>query len=593
MEPLAKWRENGGIVVSDDLGSKAVRRFFDPNNQSFDGRQIARNAFLAGNDLLYIDNLVSTGDPDSYTTILRTLEYFKQKYIEDPVFAQKVDQAVERILTLKYRMYPVFTTESIIPQEDAFQKVGQSSQVSFEVARKAVTLINPTVTDLDTILPKPPDYGENIVFLTDTTIFRQCSTCMAQPVFPVDAFQNVVTRNYGPIASGQIYAEFMSSYSFEQLNEMLNSPSLQVELENDIRKANWVIVSFTAQTADRPASSAFQRMLNERPDLLRNKKIIAFSFGTPYYLDSTDISKITAYYSLYSKSPSSFDVAVRILFRELTPHGSLPVSVPAIGYDLIVAMSPDPDQVIQLFVDTPISASGLDVTPVPSDIPTTFRVGDVLPLRTGEILDHNGNPVPDGTVVRFQFVQGGDVTTVQQVDTITTSGIARVTYHIQVPGLVEIRASSDPADVSAILSLNVTTEGGMVTAQAPTPEPTSTTIPTTDSTVNPTQAVTGTGFEKPLPGILFWLLSLVFIGGLSAAAYQYGNSRSSLRWGLRYALLSLVCGVFALFIILVITLATLRTVTFGWGLWIIFVGVLGGLTGCLVGMFWHRRTLQN
>jgi beta-N-acetylhexosaminidase len=85
---FATWRENGGLVFSDDLGSGSVKRFFDPNGINFDARTIARNAFLAGNDILFSDDLISTGDPDSFTTLVSILDFFVQKYDEDEAFAK-------------------------------------------------------------------------------------------------------------------------------------------------------------------------------------------------------------------------------------------------------------------------------------------------------------------------------------------------------------------------------------------------------------------------------------------------------------------------------------------------------------------------
>ena len=99
---FAIWRENGGLIISDNLGSRAFRRFIDPTGEVFNARFIARDAFLTGNDILYLGNdFISTGDPNSYISILRTLAFFSQKYREDPAFAQRVDVSVFRILTLK------------------------------------------------------------------------------------------------------------------------------------------------------------------------------------------------------------------------------------------------------------------------------------------------------------------------------------------------------------------------------------------------------------------------------------------------------------------------------------------------------------
>ena len=99
----------------------------------------------------------------------------------------------------------------------------------------------------------------------------------------------------------------------------------------------------------RPYSAALPRLLAERQDLLRDKKIILFAYGAPYYLDATNISKISAFFALYNKLPAALDTSARILFKELPSYpGSLPVSVPGINYDLISATSPDPEREFQI-----------------------------------------------------------------------------------------------------------------------------------------------------------------------------------------------------------------------------------------------------
>src|SRR4030065_1209441 len=55
------WRQTGGIMISDNLGSRAARRFYDPSDQTLNGPLVARDAFLAGNELLYADNFLSSG----------------------------------------------------------------------------------------------------------------------------------------------------------------------------------------------------------------------------------------------------------------------------------------------------------------------------------------------------------------------------------------------------------------------------------------------------------------------------------------------------------------------------------------------------
>jgi beta-N-acetylhexosaminidase len=123
---FSDWRSEGGIIVSEDLGSEAVRKFFDPLNTGFDARQVARSALLAGNDLLNLGNIIATNDPDSYTTVVRIVEYFNQRYLDDPTFQTRVDKAVQNILIMKFKLYPAFQLEDILPVPEDLDSLGQS-----------------------------------------------------------------------------------------------------------------------------------------------------------------------------------------------------------------------------------------------------------------------------------------------------------------------------------------------------------------------------------------------------------------------------------------------------------------------------------
>jgi beta-N-acetylhexosaminidase len=591
LPPFASWRSTGGIMVSDDLGSPALRKFYDTTGQVFDARQVARNAFLAGNDLLYLNNFIADGDPDSYTTILRTLSLFTQKYREDRAFAERVDTSVERLLTLKYQIYPGFNPNSIVPPQSQLAQVGQSQQVTFEVARQAATLISPAPEELETVLPRPPGLNDRIVFITDARTWRQCAHCSDQTTLPVDGLQNAVNRLYGPQTGGQVVANHLSSYSLGDLQTLLNGTSNDVTpLEQDLRQASWIVFAILNTQQDHPETVALRRFLSERPDLFRNKRVIAFAFNAPYYLDATDISKLTAYYGIYSKVPAFVDVAARILFQELTPIGALPVSVPGIGYELITATSPEPDQVIPIYLDTPVLPPGnrTTTTPQPTPIPV-FKVGDTLPLRTGTIYDHNHNLVPDGTVVRFLFTMGGDTGTVQQIETTTTNGIARTTYRIANPGLIEVRVASDPATTSQILRLD--TAGGMITAIAPTLGPTETQTPT--PTLTPTTQPTAVPTPPPpaRPGTIDWMLSMAVIWGCAGAVYLT-TRRMSVRWSFRWSMTAAAGGLLSYLyfaFLRLVNVETARSIQTETILLITFVGIMAGLAG---GWLW-RRWMEN
>lgn len=592
LEPLKNWLDTGGLVVSDDLGSMAVRRSFDPTGQSFDARQVARSAFLSGNDLLYVDDFVATNDQDSYTTILRTLEMFAQKYREDPAFAERVDQSVKRVLTLKYRLYPEFNLDQVQASEDGLQNIGAETGLSFEVARQAVSLISPDPEEINVVLPRAPELRDRIVFLTDTQSARQCTVCAERPVVSVDALQNAVLRLYGPEAGGQVLDITLASYSFNDLDNFLDDPTKMEGLENDLVQADWVVVGFLNTQSYRETSLAFKRLLSERSDLIRNKRVIAFAFNAPYYLDATDISKLTAYYALYSKQPAFIDVAARILFQELPPTGALPVSVPGVGYDLIIATTPDPNQVIPIHIDSSPSAEitpqAETVTPEPVAAPS-FQVGDTIPLRTGVIYDHNRNPVPDNTPVRFLFTTGADPTAVQQIETVTDDGVARASFRIATPGLLEIRVVSDPASISSILQLNVV-EGqpAALTTLLPSPMPTETLEPT--PTLTPTLAPLPTELPPPpppAPGVVDWFLVMLVVWAATAGVYFVGFQTSSSRWAVRWALISAAGGLIAY---------TIAIVSWSAENWLGKAGIpgliaiaLGGvLVGWGVGLVWKQ-----
>lgn len=193
------------------------------------------------------------------------------------------------------------------------------------------------------------------------------------------------------------------------------------------------------------------------------------TFSEPYYLDATDISKFAAYYAFYSKIPDSYDVAARVLLQELIPTGHLPVSVSGIGYDLTTETSPDPNQIIPLIIEAPIE-EGTPVSTPPTGYsqPLLYKAGDTIPVKAGEIVDHNGNPVPDGTQVRFVIDTRSTSGTVEQLEAETVDGFARVMYVIPSKGSLELRVTADPALTSQILRLDITDAGGVITSFEPT-----------------------------------------------------------------------------------------------------------------------------
>lgn len=587
---FTSWRQEGGVIVSDDLGSAAVRKFFDPTGISFDARQVAKNAFLAGNDLLWMGNLRSSGDPDTHTTILRTLEYFIQKYREDFAFAQRVDASVIRILTLKFKLYDSFDLDTVSPTVEQLDQVGKNDQVTLEVARKAVTLINPDASDMDTVLPDPPQASDRIMIIAGTLKEKQCSTCVEQTEFSAENISNAILRLYGPQAGQQVQSYRVFSYSYENLKALLDGGTDAGNILEGLSLSNWIVFAFNDLQQDDTDLEIFRRVFNERADLVRNKHIIGMAFNSPYFLDATDISKLTAYYGLYSKSSIFVDTAARILFQELIPGGRLPVSVPGVGYDLITATTPDPLQTIQLMLDFENIPQGSEGTQSPEPTKSMiFKEGDTIPIRTGIILDHNGKPVPDGTVVRFLIDTRSGSGTVEQIETQTSAGIARTTYKIPSTGLLEIKVTAEPATISQILRLDITNSGGMVTAIEPTRVPTA--GAGTEPTVEPTQAATSTSESKHargFPDLFDWLMVTVFGFGLAYGVYYFVAQRYSSRWGIRYGL-SMICGAYLGYLVLSLGLFGGRDfIRTSGSLASLVFSIVGLILGGIFAFIWYR-----
>jgi len=583
---FSNWYANGGLVVSDNLGSPSVRDFYASGGGQFFARVAARDAFLAGNDILYLGNIVSSDAPDSYTTTIRSIDFFVQKYNEDPAFAQRVDASVARILTAKMGIYDNFILSNVVNGGTQLSELGSDTAVTFAVARNSATLISPDLSDLTNVMPLPPQQNEHLVFLTDTVNVKQCSECLSQPVFDSNALESVVLQLYGPQSGNQTEGFRLTSYSLENLQSLLDTPEDYQLMIEDIGRTDWIVITVTDASRGQPA--LISRFLRERPDLLREKNVILFSFGAPYYFDTTTISKLTAYYALYSKQPQFVDVAARLLFQELTPSGSSPVSVSAVGYDLISIMSPDVRQIIPIFLDLPPApvTPGSLLTPEPTPIPL-FRIGDTIAIRTGAIMDQNGNPVPDGTVVQFSMLltgEGGGI--LQQVESVTTQGVARASFGLDKPGLLEIRVSSEPAVISEVLQLDVS-QSGAVAVTVVVPELTQSIEPTPEAPVE--EEVDPYISEDGFPRFSSWVIAMFVILISAGVAYmvtiRVANRRSALRWALGVLLGGLLAYNF------------LSLGLFGITNWMISSGVsgvvtfvvLGELLGFVGGWFWSRR----
>jgi beta-N-acetylhexosaminidase len=411
--------------------------------------------------------------------------------------------------------------------------VGQDSASVFSVAQSAITLIAPSPAELVERLPSPPNASDSIAIFTDVRQVSQCSTCPLQSLMSETALEERILALYGPEASNQVQAEQISSFSFADLQAFLDAgphpiplptipitPSATLEpevtplaedvteeepgptpelpaaylVQEALEDVDWIIFAMIDSTQ----TSALNNFLAQRQDIVRNTRVIVLAYNAPYYLDTTEISKLTAYFGVYSKAEAFIDASVRALFQELPANGRSPVNIEGISYDLFRQTQPDPAQVIALF----IIRDGQVQSP-PSEEPLEASIGDTLRLQTGVIYDHNGNPVPDGTPV--QFIQSdriqGLVNIIAEVP--TTAGIAQLDYVLEArtgPGQFRITAMSGEARASQEVDIFIEGEA-QVAIITPTAMPTATPTltPTATSTATPTSTATATPTPIPEP----------------------------------------------------------------------------------------------
>lgn len=523
-----QWQQSGGIIVSDSLGTRSVKRFYDDTEQEFPHRRVAKDALLAGNDLLYLSNFAIGDAPYAaqLNNIRDTIIWFREKYLTDQPFQQRVDQAVLRILRLKFKLYGNdFSLNNVLVDPEQFdENAGQNIDL-FVLAQEAVTLISPSQAELVERMASPPGINDQITIFTDLRQAQQCSFCPPQPYISTTALADRILALYGPTGSNQIQAEQIQSFTFAELQDFLDAGAGPIVLptpiisgtltadanvtplaedatatplptptlppgylvQESLRETDWIIF---AMLDGAPESRALKNFLSQRPDIVRNAQVIVVAFNTPYQLDTTDISKLTAYFGVYGKTAPFIDAAVRALFQETPLTGTSPVNIEGIGYQLFTQTQPDPGQVIELYI-----ADEGNIQSPPSEEPLERAIGDTLRLQTGIIRDHNGNPVPDGTPVRF--IQEDRIQGLISIiaDRPTQSGIAALDYVLEArtgPGQFRITAVSGDAVVSQ--QVDIAIEGAaQVAIIVPTPTATATPEPTATSTETPEPT------DTPLP----------------------------------------------------------------------------------------------
>ncbi|MCC6454882.1 MAG: glycoside hydrolase family 3 protein [Caldilineaceae bacterium] len=552
---FAEWRAQGGVVMSNMLGAPALRRYYDPTLQEFPYRRVAMDAFTAGHDLLYLDRFSLDDNWESAKfNIKETIAFFQERYQRDADFAAQVNAAVRRIIMLKLRLYaaspalevtpgqPIIPLDDVLIGEEQLQTLSSDAQaealiIMGQVARESFTVLYPDPGAVAESAMAAPQVDERILVVTDSRIIRECATCVAETTVAPDELSTIISRLYGPNGTGQLSADQVVSLTFADVAQVLDAeatpqptpdssvllptptstppptpdPATGSDAGEDavdkntktrqlIDEADWIIFAMLdVDTVNHPASDVVKDFLAQLGVQRGNKRIVVLALHAPYFLDATEISKLSGYYGVYGKTQPFLESAVRALFRAYTPVGAPPVSVPGTRFaNLAERLGPDPSQPIDMLVldpDGDILAG--EATSAGTSLPEV-EAGTLIRIQAGPILDYNRRPVRNGTSVELVIAYEDDGTAREVVTVATQNGVAARDVVMTRGGVAQITARAGAAISTETVALSV--QGGAAIVATPMPTDTTSQTAMISSTIAPTTTIVPIQAETPPNG---------------------------------------------------------------------------------------------
>ena len=492
---FATWRKTH-LIMSDSLGVPALRKWYaqQQGQSDFPNRTVVREALLAGSDLLPLVEFYR--DPDhrgwkdnQLPTIEDSITYMQQQYTTDLDFRRRVDDAVRRVVATKLKLYPQLKLDQVVVDaKHATSVAGGGTDEMRALAEDALTLIQPqTVAELRERLPRGPVTPDKVVIV-------ECwDDCYPYRVKAKLDLQNRLLALYGPAGKARLRPEDVTTIRFGELDAWLSAPTdpANAPTGKSLNEASWVILGLTEYNGTGHTGAA-KRFLATTPIDLRNKNLIGISYNVPYHLDSTEVSKLAAYFIVYNKTSAAIDAGFRALFGDIAPKGHPPVNVGGIFYSVAEAVQANPSQTLALSVFGQNAANVADAATVA--------------LVTGPLVDRNGNPVPDGTLITFSLAETGGVTSTNTA--ATSDGFAGVQMNLSGGG--SYSASASVAGISSKpLALNVVSKAAPT---EPAPAPSVEAVPDV-----PVPAGSG-GRSLPLLALIIGIPSAVVLAGLAAGA---------------------------------------------------------------------------
>jgi beta-N-acetylhexosaminidase len=408
---------------------------------------------------------------------------------------------------------PIIPLSAILVGQEDLQRLSGDAQaealiIMGQVARESFTVLYPDPSAVAESAMAAPESDDNILVVTDSRLLRECAGCIAETAVNPDELASIILRLYGPNGTGQLTEEQVVSLTFADVAQTLESNPVVPSSEGSngtvlllptptatppptpdpttgdvggetaesntrtqelIDNADWIVFAMLdVDTVAHPASDVVKRFLNQPGVQLGNKRIVVLALHAPYFLDATEISKLTGYYGVYGKTQPFLESAVRALFRAYTPTGSPPVSVPGTRFaTLSERLSPDPQQPIDLLVlgpDDSILAGEASSASAPLPV---VEAGTLIRIRTGVILDHNRQPVRNGTPVEVTIVYEDDAAA-REVETVATqNGVAARDVVLTRGGVARVSVRAGEAVSTENIALSVQGESAAIATPAP------------------------------------------------------------------------------------------------------------------------------
>jgi beta-N-acetylhexosaminidase len=200
------------------------------------------------------------------------------------------------------------------------------------------------------------------------------------------------------------------------------------EVESQLSTADWLVFAMRdVRPSEAPGSDALKLFLKSNPPQTGDARLVGIALGAPYYLDTTEIDKLTSYYAVYSHIEPFLDVALNAIFGDEAPAGASPVSVPGAGYELEKRLEPDPDQTVTLEL-------------VGRNPAAPIAQGEPITVRSSLVRDLNGNTAPDGTLVTFRRYDRAEDVFLPDVPAATVLGRATSTMRAERGGELVLTA---------------------------------------------------------------------------------------------------------------------------------------------------------